>query len=146
MALPFSDSVMRVSQSIFKNEITRNLFLVNFQIDRWPGFNLRTLLPKAMLPKPLQSSRTRLLSVSNSNLSCVLRLFCHRRCQPFFGAIIDFICGESARQKRLGGTKGTAAAVASVKAEIIMSTSAPESALSSEKFKSIQESISRRNS
>jgi hypothetical protein len=48
----------------------------------------------AVLPNPLQISQTRLLSVSNSNLSCVLRLFCHTRHQPFYWAIIDFICGR----------------------------------------------------
>jgi hypothetical protein len=90
MELAFSDSVMRVSPSVFKADIARNLFLmilVKFQHIPWPGFNLRALLPKAVLPKPLQSSRTRLLSVSNSNLLNVLRLFCHIHYQPFFWAV-----------------------------------------------------------
>jgi hypothetical protein len=77
MALTFSDSVMRVSPSIIKTEIARNLLLiilVKFQNDPLPGLNLLTLLPKH-----LQTSRTRLLSVLNSKLFCVLRLLCYTR-------------------------------------------------------------------
>jgi hypothetical protein len=38
-----------------------------------------------VLLKPLQRSRTRFENVSNSNISCVLRLFCHTRRQLFLG-------------------------------------------------------------
>jgi hypothetical protein len=131
MALAFSDSVMRVGPSIFKARIARSLFLmvlVKFQNDPWPGFNLRTLLLK-----PLQRSRKRLLSVSNSSLSYVLRLFCHTECKTETIWTNERNRSNSRPQNCLS------------KVRIIESTSAPDPTLSSEKFKSIRESITRRN-